>query len=77
VTRVKVCCIQDVEEMALAVRHGASALGLVSRMPSGPGVLEEAAIRGIASVVPPGVTSVLLTADRDPETIVAQQPNPG
>jgi phosphoribosylanthranilate isomerase len=73
VTRVKVCCIQDVEEMALAVRNGASALGLVSRMPSGPGVLEEAAIRGIASVVPPGVTSVLLTAARDPETIVAQQ----
>ena len=71
-TRVKVCCVQDVEEMALAVRHGTSALGLVSRMPSGPGVIEEAAIRGIASVIPPGVMSVLLTSERDPEAIVAQ-----
>jgi phosphoribosylanthranilate isomerase len=34
---VKVCCIADLDEARLAVAAGASALGLVSAMPSGPG----------------------------------------
>lgn len=33
-TRVKVCCISSVKEADLAVRLGASALGLVSEMPT-------------------------------------------
>ena len=32
--RVKICCISTVEEAALAIECGASALGLVSAMPS-------------------------------------------
>ena len=42
--RVKICCIASVEEAALAVRHGAAALGLVGRMPSGPGGRPNASI---------------------------------
>tara|TARA_Y100000992_G_C21125811_1_gene424200 strand:+ start:561 stop:785 length:225 start_codon:yes stop_codon:yes gene_type:complete len=36
--RVKICCICSVEEAKLANAYGASALGFVGHMPSGPGV---------------------------------------
>lgn len=71
--RVKVCCISTVAEAALAVRLGASALGLVSRMPSGPGVIGEALIAEIAASVPPPVATFLLTSSTDVDAIVAQQ----
>jgi phosphoribosylanthranilate isomerase len=71
--RVKVCCIRDREEAALAIRHGASALGLVSAMPSGPGVIDDETIADIARAVPPGVASFLLTSRQDVPAIVAQQ----
>jgi len=32
-TRVKVCCVSSIEEAAVAIRAGASALGLVSAIP--------------------------------------------
>ena len=38
--RIKVCCIASIEEAKLAIEMGASAIGLVSAMPSGPGVIE-------------------------------------
>jgi phosphoribosylanthranilate isomerase len=38
IPRIEVCCIASVDEAWLAIRHGASALGLVSAMPSGPAV---------------------------------------
>ncbi len=70
---VKVCCISSVEEAWLAIRHGASALGLVSAMPSGPGVIAESLIAEIAARVPPPIATFLLTSREDPEEIVAQQ----
>lgn len=72
ITRAKVCCISSVAEAALAVRYGASALGLVSMMPSGPGVIGEALIAEIAATVPPGVATFLLTSNRDADVIVRQ-----
>lgn len=57
----------------MAIRHGASALGLVSEMPSGPGVIGEETIAEIARTVPPGVASFLLTSRREPGAIAAQQ----
>lgn len=71
--RVKICCISSVEEAWLAIRPGASALGLVSDMPSGPGVIAEEVIAHIAAVVPPGVSSFLLTSQQDAASIIAQQ----
>jgi len=71
--RVKICCIASVEEARLAVAQGAAAVGLVSRMPSGPGVIAEELIAAIASTVPPGVGSFLLTSETDVRAIVAQQ----
>ena len=71
--RVKVCCIASEGEAALAVRLGASAIGLVSRMPSGPGQLPETRIRDIASSVPSGVATFLLTSETTAERIIEQQ----
>jgi len=70
--RIKVCCIQDAAELALAVRHGANAVGLVSAMPSGPGPIPEPAIAELARAVPPGVASFLLTSARDARTVADQ-----
>jgi len=52
-TRLKVCCIASVDEARLAIRLGADALGLVSAMPSGPGVISEDRIAAVAAAVPP------------------------
>lgn len=71
--RVKVCCMASVEEAALAVRLGASAVGLVSEMPSGPGVIDETSIAEIAATVPPGVARVLLTSALEPDAVAEQQ----
>ena len=71
--RVKICCISSVAEAALAIRHGAAAVGLVSAMPSGPGVIAEETIAEIAATIPPGVASFLLTSRRDADAIIAQQ----
>ncbi len=71
--RVKICCISSVEEARLAVECGASALGLVSSMPSGPGIIDEETIAEIASSIPPTVSSFLLTSKKDAQSIIAQQ----
>jgi phosphoribosylanthranilate isomerase len=71
--RVKVCCISSIEEARTAIRLGASALGLVSEMPSGPGVISETLIAEIAATVPPPIATFLLTSRTDPAEIVAQQ----
>jgi len=71
--RVKICCIQSIEEAWLAINYGASVLGLVSEMPSGPGPISEELIKQIAAIIPPGVTSVLLTSKTDTQEIIEQQ----
>ncbi len=68
--RVKICCISSIAEAALAVRHGASALGLVGHMPSGPGVIGDDLIAEIAAAAPPAVATFLLTSETEPDAIV-------
>src|ERR1700745_3017407 len=71
--RVKICCISSAAEARLAIQYGASALGLVSAMPSGPGVISEAAITEIAATVPPPIGTFLLTSKQDVASIITQQ----
>ena len=63
----------SVEEALAAVFHGASAVGLVSEMPSGPGVVAESRITEIVSIIPPAVGTFLLTSKVDTEAIIQQQ----
>lgn len=69
-THIKICCIMSVQEARLAVAAGASALGLVGRMPSGPGVIEDALIAEIAAAVPPPVATFLLTSETSAAAVV-------
>ena len=71
--RIKICCISSVAEAQLAIRHGAAALGLVAKMPSGPGVIPEPMIAEIAATIPPGIGSFLLTSEQNVQSIIDQQ----
>lgn len=72
IPRLKICCIASVAEARTAVAGGADALGLVSAMPSGPGVIDEAAIAEVAAAAPPAVATFLLTARTDAEGVAEQ-----
>jgi len=72
-TRVKICCIASIEEAMLAIEQGASALGLVSEMPSGPGPIADNLIAEIAATIPPAIGSFLLTCKQDVAGIIDQQ----
>lgn len=68
---VKICCIASYEEARLAIDHGAHALGLVARMPSGPGPISDGTIASIAAAVPSPTRTYLLTSETRAEEIVA------
>lgn len=57
----------------MAISYGASAIGLVSEMPSGPGPIPETLIREISSTIPPGVSTFLLTSLTNSKDIIEQQ----
>lgn len=61
-TRIKICCIKSIQEARLAIESGADAIGLVARMPSGPGPIPDELIKQIASYVPPFIATFLLTS---------------
>ncbi len=69
---VKVCCIASMDEARQAIDAGAGALGLVSAMPSGPGVIGDALIAQIAAAVAPPTQTFLLTARTDAMSIASQ-----
>lgn len=69
---VKICCISSVYEAITAVECGASALGLVSGMPSGPGVISDEQISGILKYVSGNISSFLLTSKITAEGIIEQ-----
>lgn len=70
-TRIKICCIASVEEARLAIDAGADALGLVARMPSGPGPIPDSVIAGITAAVPPPISTFLLTCETTADAISA------
>jgi phosphoribosylanthranilate isomerase len=71
--RVKICCISSIDEASLAIECGASALGLVSHMPSGPGVISDDQIAEIVATVPPAIGTFLLTSRQRVADIIEQQ----
>lgn len=70
--KVKICCIQSIEEAWIAVDQGASAVGLVADMPSGPGVISIEQISNIAKKIPPAVSTFLLTSKTAPRKIIEE-----
>ncbi|MGQ0540388.1 MAG: phosphoribosylanthranilate isomerase [Blastocatellia bacterium] len=68
--RVKICCIADEQEAAYAISLGASAIGLVGEMPSGPGLISDEEILRIAKTIPPPIATFLLTSRQTAQGIV-------
>ncbi|WP_312091074.1 phosphoribosylanthranilate isomerase [Chryseobacterium sp.] len=68
--RVKICCISSIDEARIAIEYGASALGLVGHMPSGPGIIGDELIKQIAKIVPPPIATFLLTSETKPQHII-------
>jgi phosphoribosylanthranilate isomerase len=56
----------------MAIEAGASAIGLVSPMPSGPGPISNEKAAEIAAEVPPGIDAFLLTPLQTVEELVEQ-----
>ncbi len=68
--RVKICCISSIEEAKMAIEFGASAIGLVANMPSGPGVISDEEILAIARSVPPAISTFMLTSETSANNII-------
>lgn len=67
---MKICCISSIEEAKLAISAGASALGLVGPMPSGPGIISNEMIAKIVQAVAnQPVETFLLTSETTVEGI--------
>jgi len=71
-TRVKICCIESLDAARAATAAGADALGFVSAMPSGPGVIGEDRIAAIVAAAPAGPRRFLLTSETVAAAIAAQ-----
>jgi len=69
-TRIKICCISSIDEAKTAIGYGASAIGLVARMPSGPGPIPDELIFKIAMTVPPPIGTFLLTSETSVDRII-------
>ncbi len=70
-TKIKICCINSISEAKMAMCYGASAIGLVARMPSGPGPIEDDLIRRISITIPPPIATFLLTSETSAEQIIS------
>ena len=68
--RVKICCIKSKAEVHKAIQYGASALGLVGNMPSGPGIIPDNVIFEIAQFVPTPIDTFLLTSETNADEII-------
>ena len=68
--RIKICCIASIEEAAMAIAYGSDAVGLVAKMPSGPGPIADELIADIAKTIPPGIASFLLTSEQSSASII-------
>jgi phosphoribosylanthranilate isomerase len=64
--------MSSTEDVQLAVKYGADALGFVSAMPSGAGIIDETLIPVLAAEVPPGIDTFLLTSLFNADDIISQ-----
>lgn len=70
--KVKICCINSKKEAQIAYKYGASSIGLVSKMPSGPGIISDSLINKIVNSSPAGLKTTLLTCYTSPNKIINQ-----
>ena len=71
--KIKICCISTKEEAKMAIEAGADVLGLVAKMPSGPGTIDDELIQAIAKTIPSHLDSFLLTPKTEAAEIIEHQ----
>lgn len=69
---IKICCVGSIEEASMAISAGASAIGLVSEMPSGPGVIDDGLIFKISKFAMGKAKTFLLTSKQNSSEIIYQ-----
>lgn len=69
---IKICCVTDEFELAMAIDYRIDSVGFVSWMPSGPGIITYDKIRYLSRLCPNWLNSFLLTCRRTSEEIAAQ-----
>ena len=69
--KVKICCISNSQEAQIAIECGASVLGLVGYMPSGPGIIDDTLIASITKTIPANIETFLLTSETSADKIIA------
>jgi phosphoribosylanthranilate isomerase len=57
-------------EAQMAINQGADAVGLVGKMPNGPGPIPDWLIKEIAQTIPPPIATFLLTSSQSSEGII-------
>lgn len=67
---IKICCISSIKEAKMAINAGASAIGLVGHMPTGPGVISDDLIAEIADFAPKYIDTFLLTSETSAAKII-------
>jgi phosphoribosylanthranilate isomerase len=70
--QVKICCISSLEEAKLAIQSGATDIGLLGKMPSGPGIISDELIAQISKRISPNNSTWLLTSEIESKKIIAQ-----
>ncbi len=76
-TKIKICCISNIQEAKIAIKYNVNAIGLVGKMPSGPGVISDQTIKEISNFCPPGISSFLLTSETSANGIISHQKKVG
>jgi len=76
-TNVKICCISTEEEAKIALEFGADVLGLVAKMPSRPGTIDDDLIAHIVQKIPSETLTFLLTPKTNPYEIIEHQRRAG
>lgn len=71
-TRIKICCIQSLDEARLAIEAGADAVGFIGVQPPTPRTISDDRIAEIVVLVPPPVATFLVTLERTADAICAQ-----
>lgn len=69
---LKICCIQSLDEARLAIREGATHIGLLPESTGGDRAIPEARVLAIAAATRDAAASVMVTQERDVVALCAQ-----
>lgn len=70
VDRIKICCIMSQQDADIAIECGATCLGLVAQMPSGPGIIDSTTISNLVRYIDNRARAIVLTSEKEANEIL-------